>query len=128
MNETRVPTLKWGHRGFPDNSPGAWGARLIAPDDVLGDRQDAVGAYAHILDRLNAGLLHEMQALLRELHESYWPVTDQFCPFPTWERPMKPNESNDIVLFMDHELCVIANTNGSHGYVYLTAFLFPKED
>lgn len=106
--------LKWGHSGFPEDSPGAWGARLIAPDDLLGDRQDAVGEVATVVDKINNdGILRGCLSRLCEAHESGW---------------MSRTNHETFVLWMDAELCVIASSQGSGGYVYITAFLFPKED
>lgn len=111
--------MMWLGVDVPEKSPAIWAARMIAPDDLLYDRQSAQGPDVDILlGYLNkgtshpSGVLSEVKELLRQAHQCGW---------------MVPYEAENVVLWQDEAMCVVANTNGSYGYVYVAAFLWPKE-
>jgi hypothetical protein len=41
-----------------------------------------------------------------------------------WE--VSPSEPNEVVLYEDANVRIIGNTNGSHGYLYITAQLLEE--
>lgn len=97
----------------PDEIATAWGARLIAPADLLHDRQDLKSdteeAKAALIAWLNGspaghGAIVKVQEYL---HANRYTIPDgeQFTPYE------------------DETGVVIANTNRSCGYVYVAAWL-----
>ena len=104
-----APAVTGEHRAY-------WGARAIWKGgrtwDVLPDRQGVKATDKAALDtllaRLNGGVLRKAEARLGVLGN-------------TWE--VSPSEAREVVLFEDAHVRVVGNTNGSHGYIYLTAQL-----
>ena len=92
-------------------SPTAWGARLIAPADLLYDRQDLVAesdeAKTELVAWLNGGAIHEALDWLRE---NYW----QFR-----------QDDAELVIYNDADGMIVGSTQGSGGYVYLAGWLKP---
>lgn len=106
--------LAFGLSGaVPDDVATAWGARLIAPDDLLHDRQDLVaeddGAKASLVDWLNGGAIRKA---LDESRERY-------------NRSMHGDRNEQHVLYGDNRGIIVGNTNASGGYVYLAGWLHP---
>lgn len=105
--------LKWGRRtGLPDGLEAAWGARMIWPADLLFDRQDIVGSdeqRKQLSDWLNRGALKVACARLIELAENGM----------EWH----PGSEMEATLWSDDVGKVIASPQGSHGYVYVAAWL-----
>ena len=80
--------------------------------DILPDRQGwratDEGALKRLSALLNGGILREAEKRLGALGN-------------TWE--VSPSRSDEVVLFEDARVRVVGNTNGSHGYFYVTAIL-----
>lgn len=108
---------RWGlHHVVPDSAIAAWGARLIVTQDgevdMLPDRQGSDdGPHAdELLTLLNERFtIPTMRDILGELLVRY---------------EMSTREGEDFILFMDDRMVVHANTNGSAGYCYVTAWLY----
>ena len=100
--------LRYGlSRAVPAGVETAWGARLIAPADLLPDRQDITAASeadrAALIEWLNGGALVNA---LRFLHENTL------------------LESREVLtLFEDERGVIVGSTNRSFGYVYVAAWL-----
>ena len=98
-------------RGVPDDVTTAWGARLIAPADLLHDRQDLVAesdeAKAELVAWLNGGAI---KGALDWLRENYW----QFR-----------QDDAELVLYNDADGMIVGSTQGSGGYVYVAGWLKP---
>jgi hypothetical protein len=104
-----TPAVTGEHRAY-------WGARAIWQGgrtwDIVPNRQGFratdKAALDTLLARLNGGILKAAEARLGALGN-------------TWE--VSPREAREVVLHEDARVRVVANTNASHGYVYLTAQL-----
>ena len=103
------PAMTGEHRAY-------WGARAIwkgrGPMDLLRDRQSMVAVDKATADRLasllNGGALKAANKRLDALANR-------------WE--VSPGEANEVVLHEDASVRIVANTNASHGYLYVTAQL-----
>lgn len=104
--------LAYGLRDvIPDNATGAFGARLIVSQDgwvdFLPDRVDTYGDKA-FLDVLNTVLpipvLKDVIASKLQAHE------------------IDTRKERLVTIFVDDNVSVVANTNGSAGYLYLSAW------
>lgn len=133
MTETTVKPA-WGLAYVvPPDAIAAWGARLIVTQDgdvdMLPDRQGSDGGpHANSLfqaldDRFPAS---RMTGLVSELLRGDFYRTD--VPGVTLFIQMSTREGEDFVLYLDERLVVHANTNGSAGYCYVTAWLYPEEN
>ena len=98
-------------RGVPDDIKTAWGARLIAPDDLLWDRQDLVAdsdeAKTELIAWLNGGAI---RGALDFLRENYWQLRQ---------------DDSELVLYNDIDGAIVGSTQGSGGYVYVAGWLKP---
>ena len=113
----------------PDDAIAAWGARLIVTQqgavDLVPDRMgsDGGGQSAVLMALLNARFPYSMlrdtiSTLLKGLRVREGDM---------WVKiQMHTREPEDFILFMDDRLVVHANTNGSAGYCYVTAWLYPE--
>lgn len=103
---TDKQTLKFGYNaGLPDGVTSAWGARLIYPNDLLWDRQDAFGNDKVALQEwLNSGPL---KSALEDVRSK-----------------VGRDENRQVVLYEDERGRIVANPNGSYGYLYVCAYLF----
>lgn len=106
------------NRGIPEDVTTAWGARLIAPDDLLHDRQDLVAedatAKADLVAWLDgtpsgSGAIAKMREWLRE---NYWRFRQ---------------DDEQLTIHEDHEGIIVGSTQGSHGYVYVCGWLKPLD-
>lgn len=102
-----MKTLAFGYNaGIPDDVTTAWGARLIAPNDLLWDRQDLVAdgddAKKTLVEWLNGGAI---RAALDQLGKRGYPDGEPF------------------VVYEDERGRIVGNTNRSGGYVYLAGWL-----
>ena len=92
----------------PDDVKTAWGARLIAPNDLLHDRQDLVAendeAKAELIEWLNGGAIRKA---LDWLSDERYPDGLEFFAY---------NDADGVI---------VGNTNSSGGYVYLAGWLKP---
>jgi len=116
--------LRFGYRrGIPEGITTAWGARLIAPDDLVWDRQDLVAESdedkAALIEWLNGGAIAKMREALRE---RYSPYGGRYHG----ESEIVPTEDREHVLYQDETGIIVGNTNASHGYVYVSGWLKPK--
>jgi hypothetical protein len=98
----------------PEDVTTAWGARLIAPADLLWDRQDlktdSDEAKTALIAWLNGtpsgtGAIAKMQEALNGMGRYAMPDGDEFIPYE------------------DETGKIIANTNRSGGYVYVAGWL-----
>ncbi len=111
--------LDWGLNAHPEDSPGCWGARAILvtssshPIDIVGNRQDIDGRLGGLLVTLlgKAGGLEIAQARVRGLLDS---------------RLMFPEASEKFTLVDNDMMTLVGDTRGSHGYLYLSAWLKPE--
>ena len=105
--------MKWGYK-VPEGVETAWGARAIFGRDymdLLPDRQDAIGTEENrkrLADLLNGGVLQEMQKNYAGFVES---------------RAIVKYDPDEVVLYEDDMCMAWGNSNGSHGYFYVTAWL-----
>jgi hypothetical protein len=100
-------------KGLPDGVQVAWGARLIAPADLLWDRQGCAGGEeggperAKLLDWLGAGAGDKARDFCRATNMG-----------------VSNGDSSDVVtLYEDDQGMVVGSPQGSHGYVYIAAWL-----
>lgn len=112
-------TLAWGYNpGLPPGVRAAWGARLIWPDQLLWDRQDLV-----------ADDDAEKKALLRWLNgpegqegavsKMRFMMHDQ----PVRDRLGGPAGEQATELYRDDVGVIVGSARGSHGYLYVAAWL-----
>lgn len=103
-------TLGYGYNaGLPEGARAAWGARMIAPNDLVHDRQSIFGdalEQKELLAWLNDGALAAGRAILDKLGSE-----------------VRGDERREHVLWKDTRGVLKANTNASYGYVYLCAYL-----
>ena len=111
--------FQWGLNAHPDDSPGFWGARAILnvgldnPIDLLPDRQSGGGPLLPVLaDLLNQG------GGLKIAQARVYALLNNFL--------MDPREGKLFTLIDTDMMTLVANTNGSHGYLYLSAWLKPE--
>lgn len=113
--------LDWGLQP-PPSAVAAWGARAIFDNgngsiDLLHDRQSCAGAdeaaKKQLVEILNGGVLKKINEKVR----SRWsegridPTTE--CP----QLLIQQRHGDAYALFVE------ANTNGSHGYLYIVAYI-----
>jgi hypothetical protein len=97
---------------LPDTATAAWGARMIVTQtgdvDFLPDRADRAG------------------------DPDGWPVLEERCSLRVVKSIiadllrsglMQTRQGADIILYQDELVTVHANTNGSYGYCYVTAWV-----
>ena len=120
-------TPKWGQSGVvPEDAIAAWGARLIVDQDgmvdMLGDRQGTDdGPHAdELLQHLNGPVLRGTMETIGDLLRGSV-FEDEWVQMSTRER-------EDFIVYQDDRLCIHANTNGSAGYCYVTAWLYSVEE
>lgn len=103
--------LAFGLRQIPDDVVACWGARLIWPADLLRDRQDMVGdeiERERLSKWLNGGALGEALAEARRLADRH---------------ELAPSDDRQVTLVFDDHGTIVANPQGSHGYLYVAAWL-----
>jgi hypothetical protein len=102
--------LAFGYsRGVPEDVTTAWGARLIAPNDLVHDRQDLVAetdeAKRELIAWLNGGAI---KAALTNLREQRYDLIYREGEFTVYE---------------DNRGVIVGNTQQSGGYVYVSGWL-----
>jgi hypothetical protein len=102
-------SLGYGYnRGVPEDVTTVWGARLIAPADLVHDRQDLVAesdeAKQALIAWLNGGAISQALAALRE-------------------RYVRGDSDEEFVIFEDDRGKIVGNAQASHGYVYVAGWL-----
>ena len=108
---TNKEKLGWGAAHLvPENASAAWGARLIITQagdvDIVGDRQHAVG--------------DEIDALLDHLNSVPWKLSLSNM-LKAYE--VSTREAAEVTVFEDNKILVRGNSNASHGYFYVAAWL-----
>ena len=87
-----------------------WGARLIAPADLVWDRQDIDSdddaAKAALVDWLNGGAIREALNALRE-----------------YRVIIRGNEEDRHTIFEDETGIIVGSAQASYGYVYVLGWL-----
>lgn len=110
--------LAFGYRRHPEGLRAVWGARLIAPNDLLWDRQDVValdeGGKAELVEWLNGeprgkGALSKALEGLAGMRDSLRETDEEF------------------VVYEDERGRVVGNTQASYGYVYIAGWLHAHE-
>lgn len=109
--------MSWFGLPAVEDSPATWGARAI--DDgrtfgLLGDRQSALGEPEH--RKALVTVLNDM-GVMAKCQERFGQMKS------TGE--IRGDKANLVTLYEDWFVKVEANTNGSHGYVYLRAYIKP---
>jgi hypothetical protein len=101
-------------KGLPEGVRVAWGARMIAPADLVWDRQGCEGGEEGgpermlLLDWLGSGAGDAARAVCREQRIGVG----------------ANGSSQDVItLFEDAEGKIVGSPQGSHGYVYIAAWL-----
>jgi len=97
-----------------------WGARAIATEDPgFGLVPDRISWYAGneaersaLVLALNKGVLDVCRERFAELKDEHWDIH---------------RVAKEYVLYEDEAIKVVGNTNGSYGYLYLTAFILPPD-
>lgn len=96
--------------GVPEDVSTAWGARLIAPNDLLHDRQDLVAENlmekAKLVAWLNGGAIRK--AL-------FWLAQER--------ADLVYRDGEEFVVFEDPDGIIVGNTQQSGGYVYVAGWL-----
>lgn len=114
---TTTNRLEWGLNAHPESTPAYWGARAIlgsyrdkSPIDLLPDRQAGGGDLFPLLASLlnDAGGMKVAQARVSALLNN---------------NLMSSRERKEFTLIDNDMMTMVANTNGSHGYLYLSAWL-----
>lgn len=108
--------LAFGYnQGIPEDAAAVWGARLIWPNDLLWDRQDIARhkdqASDEALERLTTWLNSKAIDQMREKLRNPWDVG-------LW-----PDNDKEAVIYEDEVGKIVGNCLGSHGYVYVVAYL-----
>jgi hypothetical protein len=117
-----IETMPWGYPcEVPSGTKIVWGARAIFnprdvhPMDLLPDRQgfhgDA-GEWLGLKYLLNNGVLEAAQARLTAYVR---------------KGTVRRDEEREVVLYESTLIKVVGNTNASHGYFYVTAFIKPVD-
>jgi len=118
-NDTKLVRLPFGcNKGLPGNVRIAWGARMIAPADLVWDRQGCAGGE-------EGG--EERALLLDWLSERAGDAARQFCRDN--QMGISNGSSEEIfTLYEDERGKVVGSPQGSHGHVYIAAWLKVHED
>lgn len=109
--------LAFGYsHGIPEGIKTAWGARLIAPNDLLWDRQDLIAENDGEKKALVAWLNGETrgQGAIKE-------ALDWLKRY--YGREIRGDEPFQHILYEDDQGIVVGNTNASYGYVYVAGWL-----
>lgn len=137
-------------RAVPTGVAAAWGARWIWPDDQVYDRQHAIGTEdgkAELIAWLNGGACQRARAVARNLagmetapakprrgRVKFNTSTRTWHPRPPAAVTVKPNgplwhsnDSDERELYRDDRGVIVGCPNGSYGYLYVAAWLHPKE-
>lgn len=116
MTETVYPKPAFGLDVLIPGIKAAWGARLIVTQDgttdLLHNRQGVVGDDALIdetLEWLNGGVIKAFR---------------EAASAALKRRSMLTSKPSPTILYEDGKGVVLADTNGSYGYLYVTAYLF----
>lgn len=115
----RRTALAWGANDRPDDLLCVWGARLIAPRDLLHDRQDlgmAEGATDADKQKLIAWLNGPGMgngAISKAL---------EACADLSYTK-LDGSKNETVVVYEDEHGKMVANAQGSYGYIYIAGWL-----
>lgn len=119
MTETTLirEQLAYGRKtAVPDDAKAAWGARLIAPNDLVSSRQDLAartdGDKAALVAWLNGsgygdGAIRKAKDWLAE----------------NYDYELRQDFDQVLPLYEDETGIIVGSTNASYGYVYVAAWL-----
>lgn len=121
-NEVRLeePGLAWGYHVPDKDTPAAWGARFISQRgylDLVWDRQSIVWRDEEAKEELIALLDGGVIELIRRVYKDLW---NRF--------EVRGDEAEEVLLADGHRVKAIGNTNASHGYFYVSAWLKEYSD
>jgi hypothetical protein len=107
--------LSFGYNaGLPEGVRSAWGARLIVGQDgyvdLVHNRTDFFpeGDWTELREWLNGGVLRKALDTLSDKLKAY---------------EVRTREAAEVTLYEDAYGKVVGNTNASHGYFYVAAYL-----
>lgn len=103
--------LAFGLRQIPDDVVTCWGARLIWPADLVWDRQDMIGDEAdrgRLSEWLNRGALTVALGEAQRLADGL---------------QLKSSDDRMVTLLDNDYGTIVANPQGSHGYLYVAAWM-----
>lgn len=111
MNDTILRPSFGTYHATDDDLRGkraVWGARLIAPNDLVWDRQDLVSdddeAKEALVHWLNNGAIRDMRRILDQLY-------------------LGGNDNTRHVIIDDERGVIVGSPQGSYGYIYVTGWL-----
>ena len=108
-------SLPYGcNKGLPDNVTVAWGARMIAPADLVWDRQECAGGTIGGMERA---------ALLEWLGSGPGDAAREVCREHDIGVGARGRREDVIDLYEDERGKIVGSPQGSYGYVYLAAWL-----
>jgi hypothetical protein len=107
--------LGWGAAELvPQGAKAAWGARMIIGQDgraeLVGDRQHAVGDDNAAIDAL-LGHMNQIAKPVDKVREML--LASQ----------IRTDEAAEVTVYEDEVIKVAGNSNASHGYFYIAAWL-----
>tara|TARA_R110000824_G_scaffold144673_3_gene312672 strand:- start:459 stop:911 length:453 start_codon:yes stop_codon:yes gene_type:complete len=111
------PSLAWGYHVLDPDTPAAWGARFITQGsflDLVWDRQSTVWRDREAMDELiellngDYGVIANIRSTYKTLHKRF-----DVCGW----------EAEEVLLADGRRVKAVGNTNASHGYFYVAAWL-----
>jgi hypothetical protein len=118
MDDTQIKLPFGCTKGLPEGVQVAWGARMIAPNDLLWDRQGCAGGEEGGPERVK---------LLNWLGQGAGNAAREFClvnRIGMGSSIIADGSSHDIIpLYEDEHGKIVGSPQGSHGYVYIAAWL-----
>jgi len=118
--KTSAKDMEFGLRHhIPEDAVCGWGARAIQNGfeiDLLWDRQDCFAIDENAEKLLKAVINERFDSILRETYRKKYN-----------EGLLNGHEDKLETLYEDRGIVIVANTNGSCGYVYLAAWVKPSK-
>ncbi|RJR10703.1 hypothetical protein C4588_02815 [Candidatus Parcubacteria bacterium] len=116
------PTLEWGYKaGLPLDTVAAWGARAILTDNQV----DIVYASRWEAPQIPEGTRSPLDYLLTMLDSGDLARAIITVKYLVDNYAMQSHERQEFLLHETPEIAILGNTNASHGYLYLVAFIKP---
>jgi hypothetical protein len=114
--------LEWGLKfEIPEDAPAGYGARAIQCDECLDFLHDRMGAFAKDETSVRAwSVLMDRPGVNETIRENYAKLYN--------EGKLQQHQDGIEVLFEDEAVKVVADTRGSHGYVYIAGWIKPSVD
>ena len=120
MSNSNKQSIGWGLMVMaPDEAAAKWGARAIlrgSDIDLVHDRQSIEGSP------------EARKKLVRWLNGTAFPAGRTKLVRLIQNGEVRPDKGNRIVLYEDDTAKLIADTHGSHGYLYIGAWLKTDEE